>query len=108
MWELCSDKSQAEPPVLRSAVFVDAEFSLFHGEPFGLELHLQHNVQPGLQYRLREFLSHHLINHECKSHSLLPGEQHGGVCDRYGRVCSAHCPREVCVRVCGGGGDRVI
>lgn len=65
-----------------STLFPDTKQRLLCGEPFGVKLHLQHHLQFGLQHRLREFLTHHLINHECKSHPILPREQHRGVCHR--------------------------
>lgn len=63
----------------------DTESSILCGEPFGIQLYLQHHLQLGLQRRLRQFFTHHLINDECKSHSVLSGEQHRGVCHRWAR-----------------------
>lgn len=41
---------EQKPPVLRCDVCVDAELCVFLRLPFGVELHLQYNVQSGLQY----------------------------------------------------------
>lgn len=63
----------------------DTKYCILCGEAFGNKLYLQYNVQLGIEYWLWKFFTYHLINNECKSHSVLSREQHSGVCYRY--VC---------------------
>lgn len=74
--------------------FLDTKYCILCGEPFGIELYLQYNIQLGVKYWLRKFFTHHLINNECKSHSFLPRQQHSGVCHRYVKsAVSVYCSK---------------